>query len=1070
MSYNSSSYTARSFSNWSLTTSPSLNEIYDFRGDYYVSLGAATGIKTTAGSTGTGSFSVSNNAYLGGIILALKPQICQYGTTTSSGITFTPVIDMASHVQQIPSTNFKTGQHFVMNVIKGLTYQVYTSNSPSYPLKMTVYEEGNAAGPVLAFSSSNTGNPGTSSSKDVFLSFTSPLSGQVRVMISRQADCSDNGTGNLTVNTNVSGGNNTQDDPSVAGSDTWIGQVYDGISFNNYIGYYNTTQYNGKTDEFQESFYPSGGPWPNINSDNSHGFNVSSNGAVRAQVLDETFSVHYRMKSTKSGFYTVTIASDDGVRLTVDNTKMFEYWNDHAPVAYDNQLISLSGSSSLQLDYYEQNAQNVVGFYNLTQIFSNALKTNTSQVLCKTSGAGSPISGDAIGALTAGITLVGYQWYYSTSADPTTRIKITTNGTGATFTPSPATFSNKVGVYYLYRVTTLRTANNIGINNPTNITNESNAATVRIKGCPNYWIGGAAPVSTTWNTSTDWNTASNWSDGVPYPGDDVEFASTANSGNANLDAKNNMVLDNDYVVGNFKNQSGKQLIIAPATSLTANGVITTTSNNNNQIYIQSSQSNPTLPSGSLIFHNTSAQPVNATVEMYTQAQYYPTPFKDNSTGLEYHYTWQYFGVPLTSVKADPTFYGSYLRRNDEASTNTLGKWISLGNADVLSPFVGYEITQVAPTTIVFQGTLVNNDKPIDLGYTPAAYDPGQNMLANPYTAAIDINKLTFASTTTVENTVYLYNTGSYAQWANNNGEGTNNSNSTLALAGQYIAIPKGQAGTGSIPADIPSMSAFMVKAISGPVSAGVTIKYNDVIIPNISAQRAPQSKTTITTDKTYMEITLNGSHLGDRMWLIDEPGTSHGFDNGWDGTKVVGSVGAPQLFAMEQSGNYQVNTSDNMNNTYLGFQAGVDVEDTLTFTHANIALKYDGLYLVDLVENKVVDISKSGTQYAFKSESTAAPVKRFKIVTEPYVKDAADLNTQIKVFNDNTSVFVDNQSNEKGELYFYDMMGRYLKKEIFGPSSISSFSMIPKSGAYVVKAVTASEKVSKRIIVNYQSE
>lgn len=93
------------------------------------------------------------------------------------------------------------------------------------------------------------------------------------------------------------------------------------------------------------------------------------------------------------------------------------------------------------------------------------------------------------------------------------------------------------------------------------------------------------------------------------------------------------------------------------------------------------------------------------------------------------------------------------------------------------------------------------------------------------------------------------------------------------------------------------------------------------------------------------------------------------------------------LFAMEETGNYQVSTSDNLNNTYLGFQAGVDnVEDTLTFTHANIALKYDGLYLVDLVENKVVDISTSGTQYAFKAESTPSPVKRFKIVTEPYIK------------------------------------------------------------------------------------
>jgi len=268
------------------------------------------------------------------------------------------------------------------------------------------------------------------------------------------------------------------------------------------------------------------------------------------------------------------------------------------------------------------------------------------------------------------------------------------------------------------------------------------------------------------------------------------------------------------------------------------------------------------------------------------------------------------------------------------------------------------------------------------------------------------------------------------------------------------------------------MSGFLVKATAAP-SGSITINYSSVITKNISVQRAPQNKdsvTTKTTDKVYMAISVRGEHTGDNMWLINEPGTSHDFDNGWDGYKLSGFAGTPQLFAMEESGNYQVSVSEDMNNTYLGFQAGVDLEDTLTFKHENIESKYDGLYLVDLVENKVVDISKTGTQYAFKAESTAAPVKRFKIVTEPYVKGAGDLSTQLKVFNDNTSVFVDNQSNEKGELYFYDIMGRYLKKEIFGPNSISSFPIFSKSGAYVVKAETASEKVSKRIIVNYQGE
>jgi len=414
--------------------------------------------------------------------------------------------------------------------------------------------------------------------------------------------------------------------------------------------------------------------------------------------------------------------------------------------------------------------------------------------------------------------------------------------------------------------------------------------------------------------------------------------------------------------------------------------------------------------------------------------------------------------------ADPTFAGSYLEEQYEIGDYD-NKWGELGNSAQLKPFQGYAITQDNPITILFSGKLVNRDNTYTLPYSspvtsPNTYFRGQSLLANPYTTAINIGQLGFGANT--QQTIYLYNTGSYGEWYTNAGSsGTNN--------GQYLAIPYSAAPVGSLTNTIPSMSGFMVNA-TDPAGGSLTINYNNVAVMNTGPQRAPAANKAASSDKTYIEIALNGEHTSDRMWLIDQPGTTHGFDNGWDGLKYSGALGTPMLFAMEETGNYQVSTSDNLNNTYLGFQAGVDVEDTLTFTHANIALKYDGLYLVDLVENKVVDISTSGTQYAFKAESTASPVKRFKIVTEPYVKDAADLNTQLKVFNDNATVFVDNQSNEKGELYFYDMMGRYLKKEIFSPNSISSFSVISKSGAYVVKAVTASEKVSKRIIVNYQSE
>jgi hypothetical protein len=574
--------------------------------------------------------------------------------------------------------------------------------------------------------------------------------------------------------------------------------------------------------------------------------------------------------------------------------------------------------------------------------------------------------------------------------------------------------------------------------------------TMNVITIPNYWLG---------TNGTNWNTASNWTANyVPATGDDVTFATASTSYG---DAANDLVLDGDRTIGNLTNLSTKKLIVGPAKRLTVKGSVTTNgASSPGSIYIQAypdgSQQN-----GSLIFYN--ASPVYATVEMHSKATYDPVGVQDPNTLLWYHYSWQYFGVPVASVTADPTFYGSFVRAYDESSSVVNGKWTALINSSVLTPFKGYEITQDAPTTIVFQGQLVNRDTTISLPYTSSAYDPGQSILSNPYAAAINIRKLSFGANT--ESTIYLYNTGSFGSWVNNAGEGTYSTGSTTP--GQYIAIPKDAAGTGSIPYDIPSMSGFLIKNTGGGLGS-LTITYDSVITKNVSLQRAPRSKAP--SDKQYMEISLRGEHYGDCMWLINQSGTTRGFDNGWDGYKLAGAAGTPQIFAMEESGNYQISTSEDISNTYLGFQAGVDAEDTLTFVHENLETKYNSIYLADLVENKVIDITKPGTQYVFKTGVAKTPVRRFKIITGTQIQKIDALTSRLKVFNDNNAFFVDNSSNEEGVIYFYDVMGRYLKKEVFGANQISVFRLFSTSGVYMAKAVLGTEKVSKQFIVKYQGD
>jgi hypothetical protein len=560
----------------------------------------------------------------------------------------------------------------------------------------------------------------------------------------------------------------------------------------------------------------------------------------------------------------------------------------------------------------------------------------------------------------------------------------------------------------------------------------------------NYWYG---------YVSTDWGNTANWTGKfIPAPGEDVEYATLANTPDSATFAVRDLWLDQNRTIGSLINATTRRLVIPAAKGLTVNNTINIVNKTNeaDRIYIYSSS---TAANGSLIFHNAVNNPVSATVEMYSKAWW------NLADTINNRYRWQYFGIPLRSVKAYPMFNGSYVRKWYETGTTIQNHWIQLQNDSILYPFYGYEICQAAPKTLYFKGVLENgNFDSGPLAITSTALFPGQHVFANPYTAAIDIKQLIFGAT--ADSSVYLYNTGTFSIWEVN-GQGSVSSNNP----GQYFAIPQNLAGAfPSIPKQVPSMQSMLVKALSTG-NATFKINYNSVVKVNTDLQRI-ESEDGINSDKVGTQIDVVGKNYADKMWLFSEPGCSPTFDNGWDGLKMFGNALTPQIYAVQPDGNYQVSTSNNINDTRIDFQAGSDIEYTLIFTNQNSSRYYQALYLVDLVENKIIDITQSGTQYSFQAESTPKPIARFKIVTRPYEKNAPDLNSQLKVFSSAKTIFIDNLGNLPGNLYIYDIAGHFIKKTPFGLKTITAVSLNLSSGAYVIKAVTSDEDVSKRVIIN----
>ena len=193
------------------------------------------------------------------------------------------------------------------------------------------------------------------------------------------------------------------------------------------------------------------------------------------------------MNSTRRGLYIADLGSDDGSRLTVDGNLIFNDWNDHAFASRPRVLMNLTGSSSLDYEFYENGGLNRVVFQNLTLVLANTLSANTSQSICA-GNSGSAISGDSFGTLPSGISLsgTGYQWTYSTTAGGT-RTNIA-GATGATFTPNTSTAPfNTPGTYYVYRNAMVSSNNNTG-ESPYVATNESNAAVITVNAPPSATI------------------------------------------------------------------------------------------------------------------------------------------------------------------------------------------------------------------------------------------------------------------------------------------------------------------------------------------------------------------------------------------------------------------------------------------------------------------------------------------------------------------------------------------------------------------------------------------------------
>lgn len=372
---------------------------------------------------------------------------CTFPTgATQVGSTIIYCIDNSGTI----SNNVPAGRFVLLNVVQGFTYRFRVDDNFGGTNNNEIVSIYNAE--------NNNGLTTSAGSGGVDFNWTATLSGQVKVLISRggtaPSGCVNDGSAFAQLRINLISIGNTIDDPTIAGTNTWRGHIYNWtgtappggtpspstppstnpFSASQYAGYYDVG-----TETIPTNF--------NFNGDTGC-FNVFSNGTQRATIYPEQFAVRYRMKSTRpAGCYIVSVQGDDGVRLYVDNVLVFDEWEEQSPTTYQSILVYLDGDSDFILDYYENGGQNVVSF-SITPFVasSNSIVAPTPSTVCSgvtpgvINGSSYTYNGSVINPT------IRYQWQTATSASgPWSNV---TTGTAEDYTPAARTTTGADIRYY----------------------------------------------------------------------------------------------------------------------------------------------------------------------------------------------------------------------------------------------------------------------------------------------------------------------------------------------------------------------------------------------------------------------------------------------------------------------------------------------------------------------------------------------------------------------------------------------------------------------------------------------
>ena len=599
---------------------------------------------------------------------------------------------------------------------------------------------------------------------------------------------------------------------------------------------------------------------------------------------------------------------------------------------------------------------------------------------------------------------------------------------------------------------------------------------------PNYWVG---------STSEDFSTASNWTaNKVPDNDEDIVFATEENN-NGHAAERDCRLTEGEsplmFWAASLINESGKAMVVPAGSALVVNSGTVGFAHEIKQdgsvdpVRLKIEASDKDVPNGTFIakYPGAASDKVYAEVQMYVRSRKLaqPTSWTDNLEGsptkgttFPVKYTDQFFGIPFQEMSSG-MLGGSYIYKYDEAhnaKNQFYQKFVGLKANTPMTAFAGYSIRNASTTPKIktMKGYLDFNNVTLTLtqkapkvnGATNQSdavnyWGLGQNLFGNSYTAPISSAALAqvVASTHKVENTAYLYHTGSGKDWGDKFETGFEDG------AGSYQSVPLYAASDLAFYV-IPSMQGFLLKFLPAEVkpngdNAVLTLDYNKVVtLDTNKPQLAKRFGAAPSETSGSVKFELTGEHAHETMWLLENVNTSDDFDNGWDGFKLGAESMPTTIYSNAKPGMLQVNTTDDLTKANITVKTGKAGNYTLTLTRRRLN-QYSDLKLVDLKLQQLVPFDDNKLSYMFTAGEGETATDRFTLV-----------NTTATSFADWATSVSSVDSDINGDATVYTLSGHVVARFNL-PHDMTTMKKSLSRGVYIVSAKNGTVTTNRKLIV-----